>query len=67
MGVFAASIGPLLERRLGLQVIPLPLELSTLPIYMVWHETRGLDAAHRWLRDVVAQEIGPILALHGLI
>jgi DNA-binding transcriptional LysR family regulator len=58
MGVFAASIGPLLERRLGLQVLPLPLELPTLPIYMIWHETRRHDAAHRWLRKVVAQEMG---------
>jgi DNA-binding transcriptional LysR family regulator len=58
VGLFAASIGPLLERRLGLQVLPLPLELPPLPIYMIWHETRRHDAAHRWLREVVVREIG---------
>jgi DNA-binding transcriptional LysR family regulator len=58
IGVFGASMGPLLERRLGLQVLPLPLELPPLPIYMIWHEARRNEAAHRWLREVVMQEMG---------
>ena len=57
VGVFGASMGPLLERRLGLQVLPLPLELPPLPIYMIWHETRRHDAAHRWLCEIVAGEL----------
>jgi DNA-binding transcriptional LysR family regulator len=57
VGIFAASMGPLMEQRLGLQVLPLPLELPSVPIYMVWHETRRHDPAHRWLREVVAQEL----------
>jgi hypothetical protein len=24
---------------------------------MIWHETRRHDAAHRWLREVVEQEL----------
>jgi DNA-binding transcriptional LysR family regulator len=58
VGVFMASMGPLLEQRLGLQVLPMPVELPALPIYMIWHETRRHDAAHHWLRQVVAQELG---------
>jgi DNA-binding transcriptional LysR family regulator len=58
VGVFAASMGPLLVERMGLQVLPIPLELPPMPIYMIWHETRRHDVAHRWLRGVVAQEIG---------
>jgi DNA-binding transcriptional LysR family regulator len=57
VGVFAASMGPLMEQRLGLQVLPLPLELPSVPIYMVWHETRRNDTAHRWLREIVAREL----------
>jgi len=57
VGVFAASMGPLMEQRLGLQVLPLPLELPAVPIYMIWHETRRHDPAHHWLRQVVAQEL----------
>src|SRR5215472_5772115 len=57
MGIFPASMGPLMEQRLGLQVLPFPLELPSLPIYMIWHETRRHDPAHRWLRDVVVQEL----------
>jgi DNA-binding transcriptional LysR family regulator len=58
VGVFAASMGPLMEQRLGLQVLPLPLELPSVPIYVIWHETRRHDAAHFWLREVVAEELG---------
>jgi DNA-binding transcriptional LysR family regulator len=58
VGVFAASMGQLMEQRLGLQVLPLPLELPPVPIYMIWHETRRHDAAHRWLRESVEQELG---------
>jgi len=58
VGIFAASMGPLLVERMGLQVLPLPLEVPATPIYMIWHEARRHDAAHRWLRDVVTQELG---------
>jgi DNA-binding transcriptional LysR family regulator len=57
VGIFAASMGPIMEQRLGLQVLPLPLESPSLPIYMIWHETRRHDPAHRWLREVVVQEL----------
>ena len=57
VGVFAASMGPIMEQRLGLQVLPLPLESPSVPIYMIWHETRRHDPAHHWLREIVAQEL----------
>jgi DNA-binding transcriptional LysR family regulator len=58
LGIFLSSMGPLMKKRLGLQVFPIPLELPPMPIYMIWHETRRHDAAHRWLREVVEQELG---------
>ena len=57
LGLMPLSMGPLMEQRLGLQVLPLPLELPAVPIYMIWHETRRHDPAHHWLRQVVAQEL----------
>ena len=57
VGVFAASMSSRMEQRLGLQVLPLPLELPPVPIYLVWHESRRHDTAHRWLREVVAEEL----------
>jgi DNA-binding transcriptional LysR family regulator len=47
-----------LEKRLGLQVLAIPLELPSVSIYMVWHEARRHDTGHRWLREVVVQELG---------
>ena len=53
LGNFLSSMGPLMEKRLGLQTLAIPLELPTVPIYAVWHESRRNDAAHRWLRVLV--------------
>ena len=47
-----------MQQRLGLQVIAIPVKLPTLPVYMIWHEMRRQDTAHRWLRDLVAAELG---------
>ena len=58
VGVFAASMGSLMEERLGLQALPIPHELPPMPIYMIWHETRRHDTAHNWLREIVLQELG---------
>ena len=58
LGIFPASMGSLLEKRLGLRILAIPIELPALPIYMIWHETRRNDAAHRWLREIVAEEFG---------
>jgi DNA-binding transcriptional LysR family regulator len=58
VGVFAASMSSLLVERLGLQVLPIPVGLPPVPIYMIWHETRRHDTAHRWLREVVMDELG---------
>ena len=58
LGIFLSSMGSLVEKRLGLQVLPMPLELPPMPIYMIWHETRRHDTAHRWLREMVAAELG---------
>jgi DNA-binding transcriptional LysR family regulator len=57
LGIFASSMGPLMEKRLGLRVLPIPLELPAVPIFLIWHETRRNDTAHRWLRDFVAAEL----------
>jgi len=62
LGLFVASMGPLLTRRLALQILPIPMKLPALPIYMVWHEARRRDLAHRWLRELLAMELGRLAA-----
>jgi DNA-binding transcriptional LysR family regulator len=57
LGLMPSSMGPVMEERLGLRVLAIPVELPTLPIYMVWHETRRHDAAHLWLREVIVAEL----------
>jgi DNA-binding transcriptional LysR family regulator len=58
LSIFFSSMGAVIGKRLGLQVLAIPLKLPPLPIYMVWHETRRSDNAHRWLRELVAAELG---------
>jgi DNA-binding transcriptional LysR family regulator len=57
LGFMPLSIGSLLEKRLGLRVLALPLELPVVPVYMIWHEARSKDAGHRWLREIVATDV----------
>ena len=57
LGIFLSSMGSLMTKRLGLQVLPIPFELPPMPIYMIWHETRRHDTAHRWLREIVVVEL----------
>jgi DNA-binding transcriptional LysR family regulator len=56
LGIFPLSMCPLAEKHLGLQVLEIPLKLPTLPIYVVWHETRRDEIAHRWLRELVVAQ-----------
>lgn len=58
VGIFPSSMGPLMERRLGLRVLAIPLQLPPLPIYMIWHKARRNDPAHRWLRGLVGAKLG---------
>jgi DNA-binding transcriptional LysR family regulator len=57
IGIFLSSMAPLMEQRLGLRTVAIPLELPAVPIYAVWHESRRNDSAHRWLRELVAAKL----------
>ncbi|MBV8070680.1 MAG: LysR family transcriptional regulator, partial [Acidobacteriaceae bacterium] len=57
LGLFAASMGPMMKRRLRLRVLEFPLDLPSLPIYMIWHNARRNEPAHRWLRELVVAEL----------
>ena len=57
LGYFLLSMAPLMEKHLGLRMLEMPLELPSVPIYMIWHEMRRKEAAHRWLRELVVTEI----------
>jgi hypothetical protein len=39
-----------------------PLKRPSLPIYMIWHETRPHDDAHVRMRELVATELGRTVA-----
>ena len=39
-----------LDTLKALDVAPLPIESSTVSIFMIWHERSATDPAHKWLR-----------------
>jgi len=57
LGLMPSSIGAFLEKRMGLRIIPMPVDLPLLPIYLIWHESRSRDSGHRWLREIVMKEV----------
>jgi DNA-binding transcriptional LysR family regulator len=57
LGIFPSSMARLVEKRLGLRIVAIPVELPAVPIYMIWHEARRSDTAHRWLRELVEAEV----------
>jgi len=50
IGVAPSRIAELYAPGFGLAVVPLPLEVRPIPMYMIWHESRDDHHAHRWLR-----------------
>ena len=44
-----------LAEHYPLKMVPLPLPVEDLPIYMSWNRAHGASAAHRWFRSVVAR------------
>ena len=66
LGSFLSSMSPLMEQRLGLRTLAIPLALPPVPIYAVWHYRRN-DAAHRWLRELVAAKLNhaPLVDANG--
>jgi DNA-binding transcriptional LysR family regulator len=43
------------QKRLKLQVIAAPIALPTFRLMMLWHERNHHDAAHLWLRSLLAE------------
>ncbi len=63
LGLFPASMGPILEKRIGLRVLLVPLNLPPTPIYAIWYEARRGDTGHRWLRELVSAELANVATM----
>jgi DNA-binding transcriptional LysR family regulator len=50
VAVTIRGIAEFYAKRLGLQVLELPLKVAPVPIYAIWHKSRERDPAHAWLR-----------------
>lgn len=40
-----------LSQQLGLRILPFPLEIAPLDLYLYWHANVDADPANRWLRE----------------
>jgi DNA-binding transcriptional LysR family regulator len=53
-----ARVAAVLASRFDLQVFPVPIPVTNLTIYMIWHERSRSDPGHRWLRRSLKQIAG---------
>jgi DNA-binding transcriptional LysR family regulator len=61
-----ATLPWLICRRLmhdpRLKVLAAPVDLGTFPVEMAWHARYRHDPAHRWLRSLIADVAGKLVA-----
>jgi DNA-binding transcriptional LysR family regulator len=62
LGLMPASVQRFLGVALGLQFLDVLTNLTPVPIYLYWHESRRKDAGHRWLREHAAASITESIA-----
>jgi DNA-binding transcriptional LysR family regulator len=48
-----AKLARFFADALGLDISPTPVELSEMPVSLLWHGSYDSDPAHRWLRQTV--------------
>ena len=41
------------SEQLGLQVLPLPMQLNSRTCYLSWHESAGRDRGHQWMEELL--------------
>jgi len=58
LGVAPERLARLWRTSYKLQVFDLPIPIPELPLTMVWHASRQSDPGQRWLRDLIARELG---------
>ncbi|MFQ0975532.1 LysR family transcriptional regulator [Vibrio campbellii] len=42
-----------LSKHQNIKILPIPFELTPLPVYMTWHQSQQFDTGHRWLKDTL--------------
>src|SRR5262249_37234855 len=56
---YVAALSEIVARpmagSLPLQLMPMPLEVPTAAVHMIWHERTAASPAHAWLRGVIEQ------------
>lgn len=66
---YCATLPKLICRRLAhdprLTVLPAPVDLGTFPVEMAWHVRYRHDPAHRWLRTLIGEVAGNLVATAG--
>lgn len=50
-----SRVAALIASRFDLQVLPMPIPVANLTMYMIWHERSRSDSGHRWLRRSLKQ------------
>lgn len=45
----------LLAKYQGIKILPIPIKLKPLPVYMTWHQSQQFDTGHQWLKNTLIE------------
>jgi len=66
LGIIPHQLARAMAKTHGLRIFELPISVPELPFTMVWHASRQSDPGQRWLRELIARELGDAAnAQHG--
>src|SRR5262245_16015296 len=65
MGLAPERLARAWARAHELRILEVPIAVPDLPITMVWHVSRESDPGQRWLRELIARELGGPTASRG--
>lgn len=58
LGLAPARLAERWVKGHALRIFELPIDMPELPFTMVWHASRQSDPGQRWIRDLIARELG---------
>lgn len=45
----------LLSKNQNIKILPIPLNLKPIPVYMTWHQSQETDIGHQWLKKALIE------------
>ena len=58
VGTVIKSMAQLYRKNNGYLIKPLPFKIPDIEFYLAWHQRSENDLGHKWLRELILQQVG---------